>query len=453
MSSMNVAEIGDIIGGRYQLTSLLGEGGMGAVYAAKQVNLDRDVAVKLMHAQYGMQPDAAARFEREAKVSAALHHPNAVKIFDFGTDEGRLFLVMEKLVGKSLSAIVGPSVPPPPHARTVDIVRQTAEVLIAAHGMGLVHRDLKPDNIFLEVATDGSDRVVVVDFGLAFIAEREGTERMTQEGMIMGTPMYMSPEQCRADAIGPPTDIYAVGCMLYEMVTQHPPFEGPTMAMLAMHLFQPVVPPSQKVGDKYIPRALESLILSMLEKRPEDRPTADSVAQALRQLQLTLGERERARGVEHLEGRASRMINTVRGSKVPDEPTPPSAEASTVQLSAPALQQKETGTIIAVVGPPLPPGAELALRANGYSPIPAGLGAIPPNAAAVFAPGADIDSLHQLVSSGALVVTDTDASDQDRLTALLALGVSEVVTRPLKVDQLAKKLQRVLRKAKRKGNR
>ncbi|MCA9605717.1 MAG: serine/threonine protein kinase, partial [Myxococcales bacterium] len=184
---MSVAEVGDVIATRYRLTGLLGEGGMGAVFEAKDLNLDREVAIKLMHAQFGAQPDAEARFAREAKVSAALHHPNAVKIFDFGKDDGRLFLVMEKLRGKSLSAIVNPGVPLPPHARTVDIVRQIAEVLITAHEMGLVHRDLKPDNIFLEVASDGSDRVVVVDFGLAFIAEREGAERMTQEGMIMGT--------------------------------------------------------------------------------------------------------------------------------------------------------------------------------------------------------------------------------------------------------------------------
>ncbi len=447
---MSVAQIGDVIGGRYRLTGLLGEGGMGAVFEAKQENLDREVAIKLMHPQFGAQPDAAARFAREAKVSAALHHPNAVKIFDFGEDAGRLFLVMEKLRGKALSAIVNPELPPLPHARVVDIVRQTAEVLVAAHAMGLVHRDLKPDNVFLEVATDGSDRVVVVDFGLAFIAEREGTERMTQEGMIMGTPMYMSPEQCRADRIGPPTDIYAIGCMLYEMVTLHPPFEGPTMAMLAMHLFQPVVPPSQKMGDRYLPRALESLILAMLEKRPEDRPTAEGLAAAMRQLQHTLGERERGRGVEQLAGREARMIPTVRGSQVPEAE---SGDASTMQLRGPAYTQKETGTHLAIVGEPLGSSIELALRANGYSPIPAALGAIPDAAAAVFAPGADPDTLRRLVATGLPVLTDTDAAQLDRVSELLALGVSEVVTRPVKVDQLAKKLQRVLRKAKRKEGR
>ncbi|MCA9610987.1 MAG: hypothetical protein KC619_35580, partial [Myxococcales bacterium] len=246
----------------------------------------------------------------------------------------------------------------------------------------------------------------------------------------------------------------AVGAMLYEMVTQHPPFEGPTMAMLAMHLFQPVVPPSQRVADKYIPRALEELILAMLEKRPEDRPSADGVAQAMRQLSVTLGERERARGVEHLQGRAARMINTVRASQVPDEPKKGDPEASTMQISAAApIQQKETGTPLAIVGTPLGQATELALRANGYSPLPATPQAIPAGAVAVFAPGADSDTLRALVHAGHLVLTDIDPAQMDRVSELLTMGVSEVVTRPLKVDQLAKKLQRVLRKAKRKGAR
>lgn len=450
---MSVAEIGEVIAGRYELTGVLGEGGMGAVYAAKQVNLGRDVAIKLMHAQYGVNIEARARFEREAKVSAALHHPNAVKIFDFGEDEGRLFLVMEKLVGKPLSALVNPDAEPMPHGRAVNITRQVGEVLVAAHGMGLVHRDLKPDNIFLEVATDGGDRVVVVDFGLAFIAEREDTERMTQEGMIMGTPMYMSPEQCGAQHVGPPTDIYATGCMLYEMVAMRPPFEGAAMILLSMHLFQPPVPPSQRDGNRYVPRALENLIMSMLSKRPDERPTAEALTQALYQLEHTLGERERTRGVEHLQGRAARMINTVQGSR--PEVEVPASERATRGIKAPAPQPvvADGATVVAVVGAPLDASVELGLRATGYAPVGAQAGAIPAEAKVVYAPGADMSTLQTLVSGGALVIADTDASEMDRVAALLDLGVSDVVTRPLKIEQLTKKLKRVLRKAKRKAKR
>jgi len=449
---VKVAEIGEVIAQRYRLTGLLGEGGMGAVFEARQVNLDREVAIKLMHPQFGANSDARARFEREAKVSAALHHPNAVKIFDFGEDADRLFLVMEKLRGQSLSALVNPSAPPLPHGRVVNITRQTAEVLIAAHGMGLVHRDLKPDNIFLEVATDGGDRVVVVDFGLAFIAEREGAERMTQEGMIMGTPMYMSPEQCSGHPVGPPTDIYATGCMLYEMVAGQPPFVGPTMQLLGKHVFQPPKPPSQVAADRYIPRALENLILHMIEKRPENRPDAEMLAQALYQLEHTLGERERARGVEMLEGREARMINTVQGSR-PEVDIPDVLGATLSLKSAPVVAPPPDATVIAVVGPALDPAVEMGLRANGYAPTPGAPGAVPPEAVAVYAPGADDATLRALIDGGALVITDVEASELDRVSQLLAVGVSEVVTRPLRVEQLAKKLKRVLRKAKRKRGR
>ena len=231
-----------------------------------------------------------------------------------------VFLAMELIRGQTLTAWLGAE-----RRGWREIVRifvDAARGLAAAHEVGLVHRDFKPDNVL--ISEDG--RVRVADFGLAReehggdAAWNPGTrgllvDTLTATGVLMGTPMYMSPEQCRADPIGPPTDIYAVGAMLYEMVTQHPPFEGPTMAMLAMHLFQPVVPPSQRVADKYIPRALEELILAMLEKRPEDRPSADGVAQAMRQLSVTLGERERAFEFLHgagepreLEGPAGRLL-------------------------------------------------------------------------------------------------------------------------------------------------
>ena len=446
---MKVAEIGEIIADRYELVGLLGEGGMGAVFEAKQVKLERPVAIKLMHAQYGMDADARARFEREAKVSAALHHPHAVKIFDFGEDDGRLYLVMEKLVGKSLSALVNPTLPPLPHGRTVSIVRQLGEVLVAAHGMGLVHRDLKPDNIFLEVGPGGGDRVVVVDFGLAFIAEREGTERMTQQGMIMGTPVYMSPEQCSAAHVGPPTDIYATGCMLYEMVVSRPPFEGASMMLLSQHVFQPPVPPSQRDGNRYVPRALENLILAMLAKKPDDRPTAENLVAVLSQLEHTLGERERARGVEHLEGRVSRMIPTV-GGRVDETLDGPAALQPTENLRVKAPAAPTDATVLAIVGS-LDPSVDLGLRANGYAPTAAVASAIPPEAVAVYAPNADVGLLKELVASGALVIADTDASHMDRVSALLGIGVADVVTRPVKVTQLAKKLKRVLRRAKRRS--
>ena len=451
--------VGSIIAGRYRLEKVLGEGGMGAVYEATQLALNREVAIKVMHPSVGTAPDAKARFEREARVSGALHHPNAVKIFDFGEDEHkRLYLVMEKLRGTTLRSFVAASLPPMPLARTVNVSLQLADVLVAAHAMGLVHRDLKPENIFLEQHQDGSDRVVVVDFGLAFIEEREDATRMTQAGMIMGTPLYMSPEQCAGGAdVGPPTDIYAFGCMLYEMVTSSVPFDGPTIPLLGKHVFEVPEAPSRRRADVYIPRVLEDLILDMMAKKPNERPIAKDVGAVLGQLEHTLGERERARGREFLEGREARMIPTVRSAseRAPAKIAPPGGLATVPpprRARAHAQAIADGAAIVAVLGPELPSDLVLAVRANGYALIGCEEGELPEGACAIFAPGAEAPTLHRLVALGLPVVTDTATTDEmARVSSLLSLGVADVVTQPLRPEKLATKLARALKKHRRKA--
>jgi serine/threonine-protein kinase len=451
------AKLGDVIAGRYRLEKILGEGGMGAVYEATQLNLNRAVALKLMHAAVGAGTDAKARFEREARVSGALHHPNAVKIFDFGEDEdGRLYLVMEKLRGTTLRSFVSDQLPPMGLARTVNISLQIAEVLVAAHTLGLTHRDLKPENIFLEESLDGSDRVVVVDFGLAFIEEREDANRMTQEGMIMGTPFYMSPEQCHGKGIGPPVDIYAFGCMLYEMVTSVVPFDGPGIVLLSKHVFEDPVPPGKRRADLYVPRVLERLILDMMTKKPERRPTPRDVVAILGQLEHTLGERERARGREFLEGREARMIPTVRRTGQRIEPI----EAPALDALAPAdktgdsVRPPSDANLVAVIGAPLDSDVSLGLRANGFAAINAGAADVPDGVVAIFAPGAQQETLTTLLTYGVPVLTDTDAADDmQRVSVLLGMGVADVVNRPVRPEKLAKKLERAIRKnARRRGS-
>jgi predicted Ser/Thr protein kinase len=459
-----VARIGELIADRYRLDGVLGEGGMGAVFSATQTNLDRQVAVKLLHTEVGANAEARQRFEREAKVSAALHHPHAVKIFDFGEDSGRLFLVMEKLRGTSLRSFVDKDLPPLSPARTLGIARQTADVLRAAHAMGLVHRDLKPENIFMEVATDGSDRVVVVDFGLAFIAEKDGAtdNRMTQDGAIMGTPIYMPPEQCSGQRVGPPADIYAFGCMLYEMVVGEPPFDGEnTMQLLTRHLFEAPVPPRRRRTDLYIPTGLERLILAMLAKQADQRPTAEGVAQAIAQLEYTLGERERARGVEFLEGREARMIRTVQrpasGEDVAAQARDAMAAAHTVALQSPpedrALVSAEGQRVMALHGE-LDPNLSLGLQANGYLPMTWNGGPLPEGAVVAFFPEADLTTLANAVKQSPVpLLTDAPAADMDRVAAALAVGVAEVVPTPLRIEDLARRIERVLKKAKRRRKR
>ena len=453
---MEEAKLGDVIAGRYRLEKILGEGGMGAVYEATQLNLNRAVALKLMHAAVGAATDAKARFEREARVSGALHHPNAVKIFDFGEDtDGRLYLVMEKLRGTTLRSFVGDQLPPMALARTVNISLQIAEVLVAAHTLGLTHRDLKPENIFLEESLDGSDRVVVVDFGLAFIEEREDANRMTQEGMIMGTPFYMSPEQCHGKGVGPPADIYAFGCMLYEMVTSVVPFDGPGIVLLSKHVFEDPVPPGKRRSDLYVPRVLERLILDMMSKKAERRPTPKDVVAILGQLEHTLGERERARGREFLEGREARMIPTVRRTGQRIEPIEaPALGPAGDSVRPPPSADLDDMDLVAVVGAPLASDLSLGLRANGFASIGASPGDVPDGVVAIFAPGASQETLTTLLTYGVPVLTDTDAAeDMQRVSALLGIGVADVVNRPVRPEKLAKKLERAIRKnARRRGH-
>ena len=435
-------EIGDVLAGRYRLTAVLGMGGMGAVYEATQIDLNRPVAVKLM-LPGSAGKDAIARFQREARVTAALHHPGAVKIFDFGRDDdGRFFIVMEKLRGTTLRSFVSPDAPPMPLARTVSIGSQIANVLIAAHAIGLVHRDLKPENVFIEKNLDGSDRVVVVDFGLAYIEDRADVARMTKEGVITGTPVYMSPEQCQGKGVGTAADIYALGCVLYEMACGVPPFDGGSIQLIVKHSFEDAVPPGQRDPKIYVPRSLDELIMEMLRKAPGERPKADAVVTRLAKLETTLGERERARGRELLEGRAARMIQTVR--PLPGEEKEDAEDLAfrpTVTPVPPALEGKPLGIVGA-----LDAEVRLALRANGFAPVDLHGPPVPDEIVAFFAPSASEAVLRDLAQYGRPVLTDGDPEDLEHVTRMLALGVAEVVPRPTRAETLSTKLQRALKK-------
>jgi serine/threonine protein kinase len=434
-------EIGDVLAGRYRLVGILGEGGMGAVYEAIQIDLNRAVAVKLMLPSANTESDAVARFQREARVTAALHHPGAVKIFDFGRDEaGRFYIVMEKLRGTTLRSFVNPDTQLMPLARTVAIAMQIADVLVAAHAIGLVHRDLKPENVFLETNLDGTDRVVVVDFGLAYIEDRADATRMTKEGVIAGTPVYMSPEQCAGRGIGTPADVYALGCMLYEMSVGVVPFEGASFELLMKHAFEEAVPPGRRRTDVYVPRSLDELIMELLRKAPDTRPTAEVLLARLGRLALTLGERERSRGRELLEGRAARMIPTVRPLPEPD-PHDVGMRVTALPDSPASPNERALG----VVGT-LPREIALGLRANGFAPVELHGPPIPPAVVALFAPAASHDTLRALLAFGLPVLTDGDADDLDRVAQMVALGIADVVPLPLRVESLAGKVQRAVKK-------
>lgn len=430
---------GLVLSGKYRIERILGAGGMGEVYGATQLNLGRKVALKVLRPELAAQESAITRFEREARVAAQLDHPNAVEIYDYGKSQGYVYLAMELLNGAPLREFVDEHLPLLPLPRVVRIVSEVAGVLVKAHAIGLVHRDLKPDNVFLEppVVVGAEERVVVVDFGLAFIDGAGDIGRLTREGQVTGTPDYLSPEQSLGREVGPPSDMYALGCMLYEMLSGRVPFKGAYVQVLTQQVYS-VPPPLATVRpDVTVPHALESLVMRLLDKDPAARPTAHGLREEL----STMSEKahERARAALSLEGRAARMISAI-GVRPRDS-----------ALTSGSFEAEHT---IAVVAPnddtPLRDGHAIGLAAQGlHAYLADGDGALD-GAGAIWAPRAEPDEVARLVALGvAPVLSDVDGGETERLAALLRAGAAEVLVRPVRVEELAKKLARAIRKTKR----
>jgi eukaryotic-like serine/threonine-protein kinase len=268
--------------GQYRLVKLLGAGGMGEVYLAEHRMLKRPCAIKLIHPDRAGDPRVLARFEREVQMTARLSHWNTVEIFDYGrTDDGTFFYVMEYLPGLSLEDLLERHGPVPAD-RVIHILRQTCQALREAHEVGLIHRDIKPANIFVAQRGGLYDVVKLLDFGLVKPVGENPSARLSQEGGISGTPLFMSPEQARGlGDLDARSDIYSLGAVGYALLTGRPPFAGtnPLDVMIA-HVRDEVVRPSQIQAD--VPADLECVILRCLSKSPEDRfQDVDSLEQAL----------------------------------------------------------------------------------------------------------------------------------------------------------------------------
>ncbi len=269
--------------GSYQLRSLLGKGGMGEVYLAEHCLLKRPSAIKLIRPEAAGHPGALARFEREVKSTAKLSHPNTIEIYDYGrTDEGTFYYVMEYLRGLSLTTLVDRHGPLPP-ARVIYLLRQACGALNEAHHLGLVHRDLKPGNLFAARRGGMYDFVKVLDFGLvkAISPEPENLE-LSHDGMVKGSPLYMSPEQAMGGQdLDGRSDLYALAAVGYYLLTGSPPFEGRSaVEVMVAHARDPVVPLTKVRHD--VPRDLEDVLLRCLSKKPADRyVTAWVLEQAL----------------------------------------------------------------------------------------------------------------------------------------------------------------------------
>lgn len=280
--------VGTVIGERYRVIDALGRGGMGAVYRVEHVMMKKEMALKLLHPELGRLDEVARRFEREAEAAARLDHPNIITVTDFGrTPDGQLFLVMELLEGASLTQVIRPGGKGAPLGvqRALHIQRQILRALERAHAAGVVHRDLKPDNIML-VERDGQrDVVKLLDFGIAKITagDEGGGEALTQAGVVFGTPEYLSPEQALGEPADGRADLYAAGVILYEMLTGQRPFESDSrVAIVSMHITQEAVPVRRRAPGENVPVVLERVVERAMQKKRDDRfPTAAAFLEAL----------------------------------------------------------------------------------------------------------------------------------------------------------------------------
>jgi len=355
-------EIGTVIADRYRIVELLGEGGMGSVYRAEHLQLAKPVAIKLLRPEISSRKDSDARFQREALAGARLQHPNVVGVIDFGNrDDGSLFLVMELLEGESLRDVLERT-PRLPWQRAVHIARQVLRGLAHAHDQGVIHRDLKPENIHLSHDGEDPDYAKLIDFGIAMLTAGEGSDvRLTAAGLAVGTPTYLAPEQAVGGKLGPPTDLYSLSVVLFEMLAGRPPFvaEEP-VRLLTAHAMTPPPRIAELAPEADVPFGIEEVVHRGLAKVWGER-----IGSATEYIAL-LDEARRAAGIEASNPNVPRYQTPVPGALVAAgfAPPPPIAPA-TPAPNAVALGIAETahGTQV-----PLPAGGRTAVASA--TPVP-----------------------------------------------------------------------------------
>src|SRR5689334_8304139 len=303
--------VGRTLDEKYLVEEHLGAGGMGAVYRARHLSMDRPVAIKFLQQRLVEDEAARVRFHTEARAAVKLRHPNAVSVTDFGqTSEGVVYIVMELLEGRTLREILSREAPLET-ARAISIMLQTSEAVAAAHDAGIIHRDLKPSNILITQSADQPAAVKVLDFGIATFSADDDEEAtaLAYTNTVIGTPRYMSPEQHNGNDLTPAADVYSLGVILYEMLTGMVPFSGSTPAEIAQkHANNP--PHSLREIVAAIPDDVEHDVLHALEKQPADRPAN---AGAFRQELLDTAERL---GLEHHALKSAPDIEALRDSGV-----------------------------------------------------------------------------------------------------------------------------------------
>jgi serine/threonine-protein kinase len=447
-------DVGRVLAGKYVLERLLGAGGMGKVWKGVHQGLGIAVAIKTMHPEIAANADYARRFRREAHAASLLDHPNVVRVLDFGEDAGTgtLYLVMEYLEGRSLTKWLQGHEGPPPLAEVVEILVPLCDALEVAHSYGIVHRDLKPDNVFLTTAL-GHRVVKVVDFGLAHVDDaRDQGPTLTSKDVIAGTPEYMSPEQCRSLAVGASADVYAVGCILTELLQRAPPFTGgSSIEVLAKQMFTQPPPLRRPAGAEPVPPLLERLRLDLLAKSADKRPH-DAAEIRARLLEAMSPEAEAARlptrkGDEPLGDRAARAtawaLPQPAHAAHGDDAVP---EGERARVGLLRLQREPGGVGEEQETGLAAHGIDAVALADAAEAATKGVRAVVVDAGGAM--DAALAALATLARTSAHVATIVCARDltTERMNALVGAGAADVLRYPVAPDKLARKLERVLRR-------
>jgi len=335
--------IGKTLNKTYLIQQRIGSGGMGHVYKAIHTKLESPVAVKIVKRELLAYSAMAHRFQREARAASKLHHPNVVGVTDFGqSEDGTLFMVMEYVAGKNLARAIADEAPLT-ESRVVHIGAQILSALAMAHANDILHRDLKPENVMIEPRRDAPDSVKVLDFGIVKLLEvGASASTLTQAGLVCGTPGYMSPEQLRGDDLDVRSDLFSVGVVLYEMLTQKLPFEAQTpMELLHRHLSEPIAPPSERRGRAVSP-SLEELIMRALSASREERPASAEVMREQLLSAVLIGEEggtEQTGKTEILPRKTPSRPGAA--SKRTTTPRPAGATAAPPRRSAPGAETRK----------------------------------------------------------------------------------------------------------------